>query len=81
MQKRTIADLHDRYIGHRKFAKVCDLLTEKGYKITDIKEYNEKFTFRVNDTPSTYDKAWKASAASYVELVEKALSYFRRMCL
>jgi hypothetical protein len=30
MQKRTLVDLHDRYIGHRKFAKVCDLLTMKG---------------------------------------------------
>lgn len=81
MQKRTLEDLHDRDIGHRKFAKVCDLLTQKGYKITNIKEYYEKFTYFVNDTPSSYDKAWKGTAESYVDWVELALSYSKRLGL
>ena len=74
MKTRTIEELHDKYIGHRKFAKICDLLIEKGYKITDIKEYNEQFTFKVDGYQYTFMKSWKSSAkdfATYFENVFK----------
>ena len=29
LKNRTIEELHDKYVGHRKFAKVCDLLIKK----------------------------------------------------
>ena len=77
MQKRTIADLHDKDVGHRKFAKVCDLLVKKGYTITDIKEFNEKFTYQINGSPASYDKCWKASAHEYVKLVENVMRMSR----
>lgn len=76
MKNRTIKELHDSEIGHRKFAKVCDLLMAKGHKITDIKEFNEKFTFVLNEhTPCSYDKCWKGTAKSYVDLVEKVIAF------
>ena len=59
LKNRTIEELHDKYVGHRKFAKVCDLLIKKGYSVTEIKEYNEQFKFKVNDYDFTYRKEWK----------------------
>lgn len=77
MKVRTIEELHDREIGHKKFAKVCDLLIKKGFKISDIKEYNEKFTYQINGSPASYDKCWKASANEYVKLVENVMRMSR----
>lgn len=67
MKQRTIEELHDKYIGHRKFAKVIDLLINSHYQITDIKEYNEQFKFKVNNREFIYRKEWKASAKVYCE--------------
>lgn len=67
MKIRTIEELHDPHIGHRKFAKVCDLLLEKGYTPFNIKEYNEKFKFELNGLPFEYSKYWKASAEQFVK--------------
>lgn len=69
MKKRTLEELHDREIGHRKFAKVCDLLIEQGYSINDIKEYYEKFTFFVDGSRFEYSKDWKSSAKEFVDYV------------
>jgi len=70
MKIRTIEELHDKHIGHRKFAKVVDLFIERGYEVCDIREYNEKFKFTVNGVPCEYQKDWKASAKDYVDYVE-----------
>ena len=69
MQLRTIKDLHNKDYGHRKFAKVVDTLSLT-HKITDIKEYNEKFKFKVDDEPYEYQKDWKASAQTYINFIE-----------
>lgn len=76
MKIRTIEELHDREIGHRKFAKVVDLLIVN-HKITDIKEYNEKFKFKVDDYEFEYSKNWKSSAKKYVNYLERLLNYVR----
>lgn len=66
MKKRTIEELHDKYIGHRKFAAIVDGLIERGYNITDIKEYNEQFKFKANGHEYHYRKEWKSSAKEFV---------------
>lgn len=66
MKTRTIEELHDKYIGNKKFAKICDLLIDKGFKVTDIKEYNEQFKFCVNGYLYIYNKNWKSSAKEFV---------------
>lgn len=66
MKQRTILDLHDRYIGHKKFAKICDLLINKGHKVENIKEYNEKFKFTIDGFNFEYRKDWKSTAKDYV---------------
>lgn len=69
MKVRTIEELHDKEIGHRKFAKVCDVLIANGHKVSNIKEYYEKFKFDLDDHPFEYDKNWKSSA-------DKCANYF-----
>ena len=41
MKTRTIEEIHDKEIGHKKFAWFVDTAIEDGHKITEIKEYNE----------------------------------------
>ena len=69
MKQRTIEELHDKYIGHKKMASICDILISDGYKITEIKEYNEQFKFKVNDHQFWYRKDWKSSAKEYVKYI------------
>ena len=66
MKNRTIEELHDKDIGHRKFAKVCDLLIEKNHTVTNIKEFNEKFKFEVDGFLMEYSKDWKSSSEEFV---------------
>ena len=73
MKKRTIEELHDEYIGHRKFAKICDLLIEDNYSVTDIKEYNEQFKFKVNGHEFKYRKEWKSSAKDFKTYIVKLI--------
>lgn len=79
MKQRTISDLHDKDIGHKKFAKICDLLIEKGHKVENIKEYYEKFKFEIDDYPFEYDKNWKASANDYVTYCLQMLDLKKRI--
>ena len=65
MQKRTVEDLHDKNYGHRKMAKIVDLLLAQNYKVTEIKEFNEQFKFRVNGHLFWYRKEWKSSAKDF----------------
>ncbi len=67
MKNRTIEELHDKHVGHKKFAKICDLLTQEGYVITDIREYNKFFKFKVNNKEYQYRKEWKSSAKDFAK--------------
>lgn len=73
MKTRTVADLNDKYIGHRKFAKVCDLLIKQNHKVENIKEYNEHFKFTLDGYEFQYSKNWKASAKDYVKYLLNVL--------
>ena len=66
MKTRTIEELHDSKIGHKKFAKIVDGLIERDYVITDIKEYNEQFKFKANGHEYTFRKEWKSSAKEFI---------------
>ena len=79
MKQRTIEELHDKYIGHRKFAKIVDGLIENGHTVTDIKEYNEHFKFKVDGTELNYMKDWKASSERYVIYVEQTLEFQKQL--
>ena len=79
MKQRTIEELHDKYIGHRKFAKVVDGLIANSYKITDIKEYNEHFKFKVDGIELHYMKDWKASAQQFIKWVEQTLDFQKQL--
>ncbi|MCR4661718.1 MAG: hypothetical protein K5765_06965 [Clostridia bacterium] len=68
MKIRTIEDIHDKEIGHKRFAWFVDTAIENGYKITDIKEYNEKFKFKMNGWPLEFDKWPDLSAKWQYEL-------------
>lgn len=75
MKTRTIEELHDKEIGHKKFANVCDLILENGHSIKDIKEYNEKFKFYVDGFLFEYSKEWKASAKEYYDYLLNILNF------
>lgn len=71
MKTRTIEEIHDKYIGHKKFASVVDLAIEKGYTITNIKEFNEKFKFDMNGEPMEFSKSYKCSAKLILSIFEE----------
>ena len=79
MKLRTIEELHDKHIGHKKFAKICDLLVEKGYKVENIKEYYEQFKFDVDGYWFTYSKDWKSSAKDFVDYLVNILNMKKLM--
>lgn len=68
MKVRTIKDIHDKEIGHKKFAWFVDTAIEDGHKITQIKEYNEKFKFQMDGYPLEFDKMPEISAKWQYEL-------------
>ena len=78
MQVRTVEDLHDKHIGHRRFAKVVDELLARGHEVKDIKEYYETFKFQVDGYSLQYDKETK-DTKWYVEQVERLLLDFKRI--
>lgn len=80
-KERTIEELHDREIGHRKFAKVCDMLIGQSHEVTNIVEYYEKFKFDVDGFWFTYDKAWKSSSKDYVEYLLNMLNTKKHIAL
>lgn len=79
MKVRTIEELHDPKIGHRKFAKIVDLLIAKGHKVTEIKEYNEQFKFKVDGDLLVYRKEWKSSAKDFAIYIENLLDTKKRL--
>lgn len=70
MKKRTIEDIHDRNIGHRKFAWFVDTAIGKGYQITDIKEYYGKYKFRMNGLELEFDKTPTINAKWQLNMCE-----------
>lgn len=56
MKTRTIEEIHDKRIGHKKFAMFVDEFINNGYEITEIKEYYEKYKFKLNGYPFEFDK-------------------------
>ena len=79
MKVRTIEELHDKNVGHKKFAKVVDIAIANGHQISEIKEYNEKFNFVMDNNYLEYDKHYKASAKSFVEYCEQIIAQRRKL--
>lgn len=79
MQNRTITDLHDKEIGHPKFAKAVGWLVKHGHVVTDIKEYYEKFIYKVDGIRLEYDKQnWKSTSEKYAIYVHNLLIDIKR---
>ena len=74
MKVRTIEEIHDKEIGHKKFAWFVDNAVEKGYTIEDIKEYNEKYKFKMNGWSVEFDKNPKANAKWQLEQCENLIA-------
>lgn len=70
MKLRTIEDLHDKDYGHAKFAKFVDLAIQRGHEVTEIKEYYEKFKFKLDGHPFEYDKTVKFDANWFLNTLE-----------
>lgn len=79
MKIRTIEELHDSQIGHRKMAKIIDYLTKNGYLITNIKEYNEQFKFTINNCEYQYRKEWKSSAKDFVKYLINMIEFKKEL--
>jgi len=79
MKKRTIEDIHDKETGHKKFAWFVDEAIERGHKITNIREYNEKFKFDMDGYPLEFDKMPNLSAKWQLELCEDTVK-LRKEC-
>ena len=68
MKVRTIADIHDKEIGHKKFAWFIDTALEEGHTIGQIKEYNEKYKFVMDGYHLEFDKMPNLSVKWQYEL-------------
>ena len=79
MKRRTIEEVHDEEIGHKKFAWFIDTAIKKGYKITNIREYNEKFKFDMNDWPLEFDKTPNLSVKWQLEVCEQLVTYREKL--
>ena len=79
MKKRTIEEIHDKYIGHKKFAWFVDTAIEKGHTITDIREFNEKFKFKFNGIPMEFDKMPELSVKWQFEQCELLYNYHQKL--
>ena len=79
MKTRTIEEIHDKYVGHKKFAWFVDTAIEKGYKITEIKEYNEKFKFKMNGWPLEFDKMPQLSVKWQLETCEMLVAQHEKL--
>ena len=79
MKKRTVEEIHDKYVGHKKFAWFVDTAIEKGYTITDIREFNEKFKFKFNGIPMEFDKMPTLSVKWQLEQCELLYSYHQKL--
>lgn len=79
MKTRTIEEIHDKEIGHKKFAWFVDTAIEDGHKITEIKEYNEKFKFKMDGMPLEFDKMPNLSVKWQLDLCYQLLWYRNKL--
>lgn len=79
MKKRTIEEIHDKEIGHKKFSLFVDEAIERGHKITNIREYNEKFKFDMDGYPLGFDKMPSLSVKWLLEFCEDVIK-LRKEC-
>lgn len=79
MKNRTIEEIHDKEIGHKKFAWFVDTAIEKGYTIKNIREYNEKFKFEMNGWPLEFDKRPNLSVKWQLETCEMLVAQHEKL--
>lgn len=73
MKTRTIEDIHDKDIGHKKFAWLVDTAIGDGHAITNIEEYNEKFKFKMDGYPMEFSKLPYAHKKAQLETCYRIL--------
>ena len=82
MKNRTIEEIHDKWVGHRKFAWFVDHAIQDNHTITEIKEYNEKYKFLMDNVPMEFDKNPKANANAQLQACYYLLEQRRKLeCL
>ncbi len=79
MKNRTIEEIHDKWVGHKKFAWFVDTAIEDGHKITQIKEYNEKFKFKLDGYPMEFDKMPDISKKWQLDVCYQLLEYHKKL--
>ena len=79
MKVRTIEEIHDKYIGHKKFALFVDTAIKDGHTIIEIKEFNEKFKFKFNGIYMEFDKSPKAQWKWQLEQCEKLFDNYKKL--
>lgn len=79
VKERTLQDIHDKEIGHSKFAWFCDLAKDNGYEITQIKEYYEKFKFRMNGYLMEFNKSTRINAKWQYDQCIKLIEYYKEL--
>ena len=77
MKSRTIREIHDKEIGHKKFATFVDKVVEDGHTVSNIKEYNEKFKFDLDGYPMEFDKNPIVSRWWQLDQCYKLLEYYK----
>ena len=79
VKDRTLQEIHDKEIGHSKFAWFCDHALADGYEITHIREYYEKFKFRMNGYLLEFVKDTKVNAKWQYEQCIKLINYYNEL--
>lgn len=79
MKIRTIEKIHDKEIGHKKFAWFVDTAIEDGHTISKIREYNEKFKFEMDNIPLEFDKMPSLSVTWQLEQCYLLLNYHKKL--
>ena len=79
MKKRTIEEIHDKYVGHKKFAWFVDTAIEDGHKIRNIREFNEKFKFEMDGVCLEFDKMPELSVKWQLEQCYLILDYRKKI--
>ena len=79
MKNRTIEDIHGKDIGHKKFAWFVDTAIGDGHTITQIKEYNEKFKFKMDGYPMEFSELPTISVKWQLETCYQLLDYHKKL--
>lgn len=79
VKERTLQDVHDKEYGHSKFALFCDYAKKNGYEITQIKEYQTKFKFRMNGYLVEFDKNPKLNYINQYKMCVECIAYHKQI--